>query len=429
MSIDRTIQPPAVDISSPIIPFYETILLANGLPVHTISDETAEAVKVSLFFNAGLKSTAMPFLASTAASVWQQGTAKYSSLAFSTAIDSYGAYLSVTPAYEFTEITIHTLAKYFIPVMDLVMEMILQPAFRESDIQVDTKNRKQRLITELKKTSFTAMSNFNKLCYGGLHPLGYTANPADAENIHRLHVLDFYEKKLANAIFSVMISGKIGSNMVHWMELNLSKLPLDHTAKVEGPPSSPEGANYLFNLHPEANQSSLVMGKSLFSRLHPDFPKMRLLITLFGGYFGSRLMTNIREEKGYTYGISAYMNLYLNCGQFVIRTDVGTEVSAMAVKEIRHELQRLLDEEIPKQELDLVRNYMLGTYLRSMDGALAQSEIWSRLLNYGLGPEALEANLDAVRFTTAAELQRLANQYLQPNSMQLTVSGSLDIGI
>jgi len=428
MSIDRSLQPPTVEISSPSIPFYETFLLANGLPVHTISDDAAEAVKVSLFFNAGLKSTAIPFLVSTTASVWQQGTEKYSSLAFSTAIDNYGAYLSVTPGYEFTEITIHTLAKYFVPVMDLVMEMILQPAFRESDIRIDAKNRKQSLITELKKTSFTAMSNFNKLCNGGLHPLGYIPKPADADHVNRAQVLNFYEKNLLNGVFSVMVSGKMGSDMVQWMELNLAKLPLDSSAKVEGPLASPENTDYLFNLHPEANQSSLVMGKSLFSRLHPDFPKMRLLITLFGGYFGSRLMTNIREDKGYTYGISAYMNLHLNSGQFVIRTDVGTEVSAMAVKEIRHELQRLLDEEIPKQELDLVRNYMLGTYLRSMDGALAQSEIWARLLNYGLGPEALEANLDAVRFTTAAELQSLANQYLQPDSMQLTVSGSLDIG-
>ena len=428
MAIDRSIQPNSVQISNPVIPHYDTLVLNNGLPVHTIIDTTADAVKVSLYFNAGIKNNAKPFLASTVASVWHQGTEKHSALAFSTAIDAYGAYLSVNPGYEFIEISIHTLGKYFTPVMDLVMEMINFPAYRETDISIDAKNRKQRLITEQKKTSFTAMSNFNRLCFGAFHPLGYIAKPADTENIERNDVLDFHKKHLSKGLFSALVAGNLRPEMMQWLETNLGHLTIDFSSKVEGPLAQPEAQNYSFSLHPEANQSSLIMGKPFFSRLHPDFPKMRLLVTVLGGYFGSRLMANIREDKGYTYGISAYMNVHLNSGQLIIRTDVGTEVTANAIKEIRLELQRLVDEEIPKEELDLVRNYMLGTYLRSMDGALSQSEIWSRLLNYGLGPEALQANLDAVRFTTSKELQTLAQQYLHPDSMKLVVSGSLDNG-
>lgn len=427
MAINRTIPPPTIQVGQPEIPFYDTIVLKNGLPIHSVADTAVDAVKVSIYFNAGLKNNTKPFLASTTASVWQQGTQNLSGLAFSSAIDGYGAYLNLSPGYEFTEITVHTLGKYFVPVMDLVLEMIEKPALRESDVLVDTQNRRQRLVTENKKTGFTAMANFNSLCYGAQHPMGRLTHPDEALEVSHSDVLGFYQQYFANGLFSVIVAGNITPEMTRWMEEKLGSKALDFSIPVPGVPVSPQEQNYHFTLHETANQSSLVMGKPLFSRLHPDFPKMRLLTTVFGGYFSSRLMSNIREDKGYTYGISAILNANLNSGQLVIRTDVGTEVSAGAVQEIKYELQRLTEELIPEEELELVRNYMQGTFLRSMDGALSQAEVWGRLLNYGLGPESLQANLDAVRNTTPEELLALAKKYFQPDSMKLVISGSVDI--
>ena len=427
MAINRTIPPPTVQLAQPEIPHYDTLVLKNGLPVHTVVDTSVDAVKISIFFNAGLKNNTKPFLASTTVSVWQQGTQNLSGLAFSSAIDGYGAYLNLSPGYEFTEISVHTLGKYFVPVMDLVLEMMERPAFKESDVLLDAQNRKQRLITENKKTSFTAMANFNCLCFGDQHPMGRITHPDQALDVNHNDVLSFYKNHLDKGLFSLILAGNIQPEMINWIESHFGSKALDFSMPVTGVPVKPLDQNYQFTLHETANQSSLVMGKPMFSRLHPDFPKMRLLLTVFGGYFSSRLMSNIREDKGYTYGISAFLNANLNSGQLVIRTDVGSEVSAAAIQEINYELQRLTEELIPTQELDLVRSYMQGTFLRSVDGALNQADVWGRLLNYGLGPETLQANLDAVRNTTPEELLALAKKYFQPDSMKLVVSGSVDI--
>ncbi len=419
--------PPAFPITNPPLPEYQTQTLPNGVKVYSVTDTAAEVVKISMYFNAGVKNNLIPFLAGTTTSLWKQGTHRLSGSAFSAAIDGYGAYLSVTAGTEFTEISIHTLNRCFAEVMNLVLEMIQTPAFNETDLRIDCTNRKQRLTTELQKTSYTAITNFNVAMMGENHPLAFIAPPEDAEKITRDDVVSFYNNFLLNGLMSVLVAGYVTPEMDNWFADNLGSFNTSPTRSIGAIETTPTGKKKVFIPHQTATQSSIVIGRPLFSRFHPDFASMRVVTVLFGGYFGSRLMSNLREDKGYTYGISASMNVNYSSGQLIIRTDVGTEVTADAIAEINKELLRMCTEEVRPDELELVKNYMLGTYLRSVDGALAKADVLSRLLNYGLTTDALKVNIEALKSLTPSKIKTFSEKYFQPQDMTVVVSGSKDV--
>jgi predicted Zn-dependent peptidase len=150
----------------------------------------------------------------------------------------------------------------------------------------------------------------------------------------------------------------------------------------------------------------------MFDRRHPDYFGVKVLTTVLGGYFGSRLMSNIREDKGYTYGIGAGIVAYENDGWFYISTEVGTDVTADALSEIYKELALLRDELIPEDELGLVKNYMLGTLLKSFDGPFERIERFKALHLYHLGNDYYDRYTAAIREVSSDELRELARKWL-----------------
>jgi predicted Zn-dependent peptidase len=173
----------------------------------------------------------------------------------------------------------------------------------------------------------------------------------------------------------------------------------------------------------EALQSAIRVGKILFNKTHKDFQPLQILNTVFGGYFGSRLMSNIREDKGYTYGIGSGIVSLQNGGYFFISTEVGVDVCANALHEIYFEMDRLREELITKDELQLVKNYLLGTFLRSVDGPFAMAERFKGILQYNLGYDYFDKYIATIKAVSASELRDLANKYFDKNSMIELVVG------
>ncbi|MEO6833695.1 MAG: insulinase family protein, partial [Chitinophagaceae bacterium] len=146
---------------------------------------------------------------------------------------------------------------------------------------------------------------------------------------------------------------------------------------------------------------------------HPDFPKMVILNTLFGGYFGSRLMSNIREEKGYTYGIHSTLQPRLHAGALTIQTEVGRDVMEPAIMEIYKEMALLCDQPAEAEELLLVKNYLLGGLLGDLDGPFQILQRWRSLILNNLDDAHFYTNVAIYKSITPEELQTLAQQYFQ----------------
>jgi predicted Zn-dependent peptidase len=164
-------------------------------------------------------------------------------------------------------------------------------------------------------------------------------------------------------------------------------------------------------------QSSIMVGNASILRNDPDYDELTVLNTVFGGYFGSRLMSNIREDKGYTYGIYSSLTPYRNGTIFEIGAEVGKEHKDNTFREIKLEMQRLQNEPIDEEELQTVKNYMSGRILRSVDGALRYSDVLKSMILFDRNPEKINEYLTAIQNISAERVQQLAKRYLDFEKM------------
>ena len=189
------------------------------------------------------------------------------------------------------------------------------------------------------------------------------------------------------------------------------------------PSLQPSSEHFYFTEKPDALQSAIRMGRATINRTHPDFPALQVLNTVLGGYFGSRLMANIREDKGYTYGIGSGMSSLKQSGSLFIATEVGADVCNAAVSEIEKEVNLLRTQLIPDEELSLVRNFMLGSLLGSLENVFSHADKFKNLYFSGLGYEYYDLYVNTVKTVTAAQLQQLAIQYLNLDEFYKVIVG------
>ena len=222
-----------------------------------------------------------------------------------------------------------------------------------------------------------------------------------------------------------MCSGRIGDHELKAVAELAGRIP---RGAAEAPPAfpAPETTHTAFVEYPGAVQSSLRIGRLLFPRTHPDFLGMQVVATALGGYFGSRLMQNLRGEHGYTYGVGAAMVNFEREGYLGIAAQVGAEVTAPALREIYNEIERLRREPMPEEELSLVKNIMTGEVMRILDGPFGIADVTIENLLCGTNNGVIEENIRRIQAITPAEVQRLAVKYLRREDLITAVVGAVD---
>jgi len=223
---------------------------------------------------------------------------------------------------------------------------------------------------------------------------------------------------------SIIICGPVNDKTIQTIEKHLGDNWSSQTANPMNAIELKQGIGTFFVPKEGSLQSAIRMGRLVMPRKHPDYFGFLVLNTLFGGYFGSRLMSNIREDKGYTYGIHSQVTPYKYGSSWVIATEVGAAVTRQTLQEIKHEMRRLQEEIVENEELELVKNYLHGTYLRALDGVFNQSERFRGILDSELGMQYFYNSLQAVQKMDANRLQQLAQQYLKPDEMLTVVVGA-----
>ena len=187
--------------------------------------------------------------------------------------------------------------------------------------------------------------------------------------------------------------------------------------------STPTKVGNTYITLPNTHQSSIRIGRKLFSRHHPDYKGLFVLNTILGGYFGSRLMANLREEKGYTYNIHSSLDAMRYDGYFYIGTEVGTQHTSATLEQIYLEMQKLQDTPISTDELEMVRNYLMGNFLTMLDGPFNVSEVAKTLVSDHIPLSFFESLVRTVQEIQAEELQLLAQKYLNKEEMWEVIVG------
>lgn len=418
MILDRTTPPAihdAVDFEFELPPVNK-VQLDNGLPLYWLDAGVQDVVQVDWIFPAGLWYEQKPSVAHATAGLLKNGTSTHTAEQINESMEFYGAQIKISAGNDFATVTLYSLTKHLPALLPVICEIITDATFPENELQIHKHNAVQRLLVSLRQCEFVANQKIDALLFGEDHPYGRFSKKENIEALLREDLVAFYKANFNLANARIFMAGKVGDKEVKCINEIFGKLPL--TAGQSVPASFPAPAlterKFSFINDPNGVQGAIRIGRLFPNRHHPDYTPMVVLNTLFGGYFGSRLMSNIREDKGFTYGIYSSLAPDVHGGSITIHTETGRHVIEQAVKEVYHEMELLCNDIAPDDELLLVKNYLLGGLLGDLDGPFSILQRWRTLILNGFTEEHFYNNIRIYKSVTAKELRDLAQKYFDP---------------
>ena len=425
MFMDRTIQPEIQPLKNFHIQTPVRTTLPNGIPLTVINAGEQEVVRMDVLFSGGRWQQSQKLQALFTNRMLREGTTKYTAATIAEKLDHYGSWLELSSSSEYAYITVYSLNKYLAKTLEVVESMIKEPLFPQKELQTILDTNIQQYLVNTSKVDFLAHRSLLKSLYGEQHPCGKIVMEEDYYTITPEVLREFYERHYHSGNCSIFLSGKVTDDIISRVT-DIFGIPFGQY-QLQMPKSSfpfaaiPE--KRIFTEREDAMQSAVKMGCTTITREHPDYPKLRVLMTLFGGYFGSRLMSNIREDKGYTYGISAGVVFYPDSGLLIVSTETDNEYVEPLIQEVYHEIDRLHQEPVSAEELRMVRNYMLGEMCRSYESPFSLSDAWIFIATSGLKDDYFARSLQAVNEITPAEIQDLAQRYLCKETLKEVIAG------
>ena len=415
---------PALNLSEKItIPAAKKNHLNNNTPVIILNSGTQEVIKIELVFEAGSAYTSHPIFASSCNRLIEEGSGNYSSAEIAEMLDQYGAYFVTESGNEFASISLYTTGRFISQTLPVLQTILSEPTFAEEEINTFKIQGQQRLAVNLNKVDFIARRSFLNTLYGDHHPLGILTQHDDFDKLNKGALTEFYNSHYRNKLRAVFIAGKFNEveekNMINLLE----SLQFNHSNTKGKSDSTILIPKELYINKKDSVQAAIRIGKKMFTRNHPDYYDFVIMNTILGGYFGSRLMSNIREDKGYTYGIGSGLATDINDAYFFIATEVGATVVQDAVKEIYFEVERLQNDLVPEEELELVKNYLFGSFQRSIDGVFAVSERHKTLHLNNLDETHYLNYIQRLNSITPEDISACARKHLDKSTFTQVIVG------
>lgn len=401
--------------------------LANGRKLYYFPSAT-ELVKIDFLSEAGSAYQPQPLVAAAANKLFSVAGGDMTAEQLSEFFDFRGIIVESNNAAFQSTSTFYTLSRHLGDLLPVLDGLVHAPAFPEREFDIYRRERRQKIMASQQKSSDMARREFYKALFGFDHPLGTYATPEDADRLDLEMVKRHYADYHRAGDLDIVLAGHVDDRLLAAIDDRFGHdTPSDsqkhlslHSSSL---PFTPSHSQFPI---PSSVQSTIRVGRILPLRWDDiDYARLTLLVTLLGGYFGSRLMSNLREDKGYTYSIYARTQLYRGVIVFYITADVAGSAANEAEKEIMNELQRLVDEPVADEELDLVRTVLVGDFLRSVDGIFERSARFCDMLGTGIDELFTDNLREAIRTTTPADLQRLAATHLAPRQMTVCRAGAL----
>jgi predicted Zn-dependent peptidase len=414
---NRKKMPRIREVKNLVVPPPDSWNLSNGIPVYETNLGTQDILKLDLVFFAGRPFEHKKMVSRSTAALMREGTRQHSSAELAELVDYYGGTLSMPISMDMAGVQLHTLTKHFDKLLPLVTEMLSEPMFPQEEIDSFVVRNKQRLQVDLSKNDFVAYRKFTEMLYGSEHPYGYNSYPETYEAITREDLLRHFEENYVSGNCLVFLSGRTNDAVRRMLDEQLGQAIRTGGRRMVGPMPVNLSPQKLSDPMPDTVQKAVRIGCHLFDRKHPDYNGMYVLNTILGGYFGSRLMTNIREEKGYTYNIYSSHETMLYGGYFYVGTEVGNDFVDKTIHEIYVEMEKLQNDLVDDDEMEMVKNYLLGTLLTNLDGPFNIAEVVKSFVGDGMPLSAFEELATAIKNITAEEVRDLARKYFNKRDM------------
>ena len=424
MTINRSIQPNLQISGKPAFNPPRLVELDNGIPLYLLEAGTEEVTRLELIFEAGTWQETLPLQAALTNAMLQEGSKNYQSGQIAEIFDFHGAYLQLYADCHLGMINLICLNKHLPKILPVIEDLIKSSTFPEKEFQILVQNRKQRFLLENEKVKVLAQKKFSEVLFGRDHPYSQTVVADDFDQLQKDSLVDFYKKNYCSDHCRVLASGKLDANLHSFLNRHFGQ---------KGWKGSPENSNSFeiasssekvhFVDKDDAIQSAIRIGRLMVEKEHPDFTGLLVLSALLGGYFSSRLMANIREDKGYTYGISSSMPAFRSIAYFTVSTETDKQYEEATIREVFKEIKLLKTTRVGENELERVKQYLLGELIRDFDGPFARALAFRNINDFGLDYSFYENYYQTLHSITSQQIIELANKYFEEDRFYTVIAG------
>lgn len=418
--VDRNVAPPFVAPGKFRLPEPEIIKLSNGSNLYALMAGDQPVIKLEFIFKAGIRFESMPGISFCTAKMLTEGTENFDSRTISEKLDQFGAFVEVQPGFDHINLSIHITTYNFSKIEPVLADILFHPVFPQNELELLRQIQIQQIKVSEQKNSYLASRMFRGKLYPDF-PYGHVITEENIGQISAEMLHTFYKEKLKGK-FDIFLTGQFDDRLTSRL-INLADQMLEPTHDF--PPM--RNLNDVFFQEviakEESLQSAIYMGRRCLNRNHELYPQLLLLNEVFGGYFGSRLMQNIREEKGYTYSIHSHLASMHDDAYFVIGTDVKKETAQQTLEEIGKEIGRIKSEPIGKQELVQAKNHLKGSIINALTTPFALTEKLKNICLYKLEMDFYDKLFDRIDDTNSEDLMALANEQLFSQPLSSAVVG------
>ncbi len=380
-----------------------------------------ETTRIELHFDAGTIRGNRK-LAGFVNALLLSGTKDKTSTQINEELDSLGAFIDQEIAQEIAIVSLYCLKENVEKVVNILLDALENVAFLDNEVSDMLREKKQNFLVSSEKVGVLVRRAFQKQLFSNSEDYSRQLELGDLDEVSQLELKRFHKEFYLQGLKKVVVVGNLEQDYIDrlidavgkWSKLGVCEFGKDFV-------------NIPGRIHIEksdAVQTAIRMGIPLFNKTHQDFLDFQILQTIFGDYFGSRLMSNIREDKGYTYGIGTGVAESNQAGYFIIATEVGKAVTEETLKEIEHEMKVLKEELVPQEELDLVKNYLLGQILKSADGPNAMMDLYMAAQLHGKGFEYYNDAIRHIQEIDQQRIQELAKNYLNWENFSIVTAGA-----
>lgn len=417
--IDRTLAPKVNQVKHIdfVSPMKKTV---NGVQFYLMNKGIDETARLELYFNGG-KINAQDGISAFTNGLLLSGTSSHNAVEIQEQINSLGGFYETSVGMEQSVISLYCLNEFLPRLSAIIADSIFDAQFPEKEVSEYLTDKRQQHLISMEKVGMLARREFQQQLLASDQRYASVIDESTFEKVNREQLVEFHDSYYKNGLQRVVLVADYTEEAF----TEFTKIFSKYSRSQETVFTESFQAN-IGRFHTEKNgamQSAIRVGRILFNKSHHDYHDFNVLNTILGDYFGSRLMSNIREDKGYTYGIGSMMNEMYESGYFLVGTEVKKEVLEDALRQIKIEFERLQNEQVGEEELNLVKNYLLGQLLKSADGPFAMTDLY---MSVEIHRESLDFFNDAIRaihHITPERIQELAQKYLNWNEMTVVSAG------
>ena len=417
--LNRTISPEVKQIDKIDFVKPQIFDISKDVKLFFMKEVPNETARLDLYFDAGTINGDTG-IASFVNGMLLSGTDEKTSTQINNEIDELGGFFESGVSNENAVVTMYSLRENVLPILKVMTNAIQNLVFHQHEVEELVNDRRQKFKTSMKKVSFLAQRAFQQRLFSE-SIYGRVTNESDFDTISTDSLKQFFKKNYLNGLTKVVVVGDLTQDEIDEIIDLIGSWASNTTTEFEKNIKNLKGYAHL--VKDGAVQTAIRVGRMLFNKTHEDYNDFLILNTIFGDYFGSRLMSNIREDKGYTYGIGTMVAELHNVGYFIIATEVGKDVKDATMLEIQHEITRLQTELVGDDELNLVKNYLMGQLLKSADGPYSMTDLYMSVEPYGLDLDFYNTSIDSLNNITPERIQELAIKYLNWNDMTVVSAG------